>query len=335
MAEQIFNNFLNTKWEPDFSTHVKNDKAVLECYIHEPFLSDNLLKVIDNVSHMLPNTALKIHCSELNYENIKAHVKTTENNVIIDPTIPKARTLFEYNYHMTNPDFYKSFTSDKVLIFQTDSAVLQNNILKFLHYDYVGAPWPYNPVGVDNIHVGNGGFSLRNPKICADICRKFSIFEGVPEDAYFAKYLYYSENACLPTVEDAKLFSTELYPVTGTFGMHKTYAYNSEFFINKLLNVNTKKIKPPIIMETFVGCEKGPIYTSEKLLNWLKTGIGPEGLYIPKDTIVPYHIENYGDYSGYKKFLYIKYLSQIDCQIKQCLVMLIQNKQVQFDCLLN
>jgi len=335
MAEQQFINFLNSKWEPDFATHVKNEKAILECYIHEPAVNDNLLKVIDNVSHMLPYSALKIHCSELNHEIIKEHVKKTQNNVIIDPTIPTARTLFEYNYHMTNPDFYRSFTSDKVLIFQTDSAVLQNNILRFLHYDYVGAPWPYNPVGVDNIHIGNGGFSLRNPRICADICRKFSIHEGIPEDAYFAKYFYYTENALLPTVEEAKLFSTELYPVTGTFGMHKTYNYNSEYFINKLLNINTKKINPPIIMEAFVGCEKGPMYTSEKLLNWLKTGIGPEGLYIPKDTVVPYDLKDYSEFVGHKKFLYVKYLSQKDSTIKQALIMLILNKQVQFDNLLN
>lgn len=332
---EYFNDFLNKDWDYDFNTHIKNDEnCPLECYLHEHINKKESINVLNNLSHMLPYSALTIHCSDINYEFLCNHVKNENNNVTIKNSIPTSRTLDEYNYHMTNPDFWNSFKSKKVLIFQTDSAILQNNILKFMEYDYVGAPWLYNPCNVDDIHIGNGGLSLRNPVICAEICKKYTIPRGFPEDVFFSKNFYYCEHANLPNFNEAMEFSAETIPSIGTFGMHKVYGYNQKYVVNKIFNVSTKKNKSPKILEAKIICDNDIIYSNDNLIKWLNLGIGNDGLFIPKNTIIPYDT-NYGLYAGSKKILYIKFFSEITKKLNETFVLLIKNKKVQFDYLIN
>lgn len=334
-AEEIYNNFISQNWEcNDFKFHQKIDKScLLEAYIHEPSNHKNLMNVIKNMSFMIPYCGLKIHCSEISYPIVK-ELETYNKNIIINNDIPNSRTLFEYNNMMVNPEFWNSFESEKVLIFQNDSAVLQNNILKFLHYDYIGARWPYNPTNVDDIHVGNGGFSLRNPKICYDICRKNTNDPGCAEDVFFARNFNYIEHANVPSINVADEFSTETVPVINTFGMHKTYGYNSKFFLKKLLDVHYNKINQPLILDVLIACENTILYKSKKLTDWVKLGVGPHGIHIPKDAVVPYELEN-DEFIGKKKFLLVKFYSQIDKKEDYCPVMLVKNKIVQYDNLIN
>jgi len=336
-GQEIYNNFMSQPWENDnFKYHTKIDsKCLLECYIHEPNKDNNLMNVIKNMSFMIPYCGLKIQCSSNNYEYLVDKINPQNNNVVIDPSVPTSRTLYEYNNNMVNPEFWKSFESEKVLIFQTDSAVLQNNILKFLHYDYLGARWPYNPLNIDDIHVGNGGFNLRNPKICYDISRMNVIEKDMAEDVYYAKHFYYTEYANVPDIHVADQFSTEVVPVINTFGMHKTYAYNTPYFIKKLLDVHYKKYPQPMILDVFIGCDDKIVHRSQKLFDWVKLGMGPTGINIPKDAVVPYDIPNKEQFCGKKKYLLIKYISSLDRKEYFCPVMLVKNKIVQYDNLIN
>ena len=336
-GEDIYNDFISQEWNCDnFKFHQKISKScLLEAYIHEPSNHKNLMHVLKNMSYMIPYCGLKIHCSEKNYESLK-ELKNFNKNIIIDQSIPSSRTLWEYNNMMVNPEFWKSFESEKVLIFQTDSAVLQNNILKFIHYDYIGARWPYNPTEVDDIHIGNGGFCLRNPKICYDICRKNNLPPQWAEDVFYAKHFHYTEYAVLPEISVADEFSSELVPSLNSFGMHKTYGYNSKFFIKRLLNLNYQKIKQPLIIDVCIGCDNNIIHRSEKLTNWVKLGVSHNGINIPKDAIVPFDLgKDAPNFAGQKKYLLIKYYSQIDKKEQFCPVMLIKNKIVQYDNLIN
>lgn len=329
-SEDIYDKYISKNWENDnYRFHQKPSKTcLLECFLHEHQDHKNLMNVINNMSYMIPYCALKIYCSNKNYEKLK-ELEKYNKNIIIDPNIPESRTIFEYNNMMIDPNFWKSFESEKVLIFQTDSAVLQNNILKFIHYDYVGAAWPYNPTGVDDIHVGNGGFSLRNPKICSDICRVNKM--DFPEDVFFAKHFHYTEYANVADMDIANQFSCETIPMINTFGMHKAYLYTPRSYIKKLFDVRHKKVKQPFIIDAFIGCEGNIIKRSQKLLDWIKLGIGPSGLYIPKDSIVPYELDKYDEYAGKKKYLGIKFYSQVEKKEEICPIMLIKNKIVQFD----
>lgn len=78
-----------------------------------------------------------------------------------------------YNFFMVNrlADHIKT---DYVLTAQNDGFIINPSAWSSdnFNYDYIGAPW-YNPVGEDNLRVGNGGFSLRSRKLLK-ACKKIS-----------------------------------------------------------------------------------------------------------------------------------------------------------------
>ena len=92
-----------------------------------------------------------------------------------------------YNALMLDNAFYKRFSKyDYILIFQLDAFVFSDQLERFcqMGYDYIGAPWSFcghviidekaeNPP-IDILHVGNGGFSLRKPKACSSLLKKYA-----------------------------------------------------------------------------------------------------------------------------------------------------------------
>ena len=101
---------------------------------------------------------------------------------------------------------------DRVLIYQEDSFMFNGyRIKEFLEYDYIGAPW-IKDERHNSYNVGNGGFSLRNPKIMLEIatriCNKSDY--DIPEDVYFTKKMLEYNLGKLATWDVAKGFSTEL-----------------------------------------------------------------------------------------------------------------------------
>lgn len=99
-------------------------------------------------------------------------------------------------------EFWKQFTSYKrVLIIQDDGVIVRPGIEKQLHYDYVGPPWIHSEVNKEiilmnkGLLVGNGGLSIRNPRVMYDICHKFAkegqrLFNNqlqpIPEDVFLS-----------------------------------------------------------------------------------------------------------------------------------------------------
>lgn len=76
---------------------------------------------------------------------------------------PGIKDFQEYNQLMLK-GVAQHVTEGHALYVQYDSMVHQSNAWQdiFLDYDYIGAPWPNEPEG---INVGNGGFSLRSAKL--------------------------------------------------------------------------------------------------------------------------------------------------------------------------
>lgn len=117
-----------------------------------------------------------------------------------------------YNRLLLNPLFYSMFIKyRKILICQIDAFVFSDRLNDFvdMKYDYIGAPWisgeliqRYNfPFSVQlsklmykinpqfSCFVGNGGFSLRNPKACFRLLTQTSYWErrlSLNEDGFFA-----------------------------------------------------------------------------------------------------------------------------------------------------
>jgi hypothetical protein len=62
-------------------------------------------------------------------------------------------------------ELHKHIKTDFVLIVQWDGFIINPDAWsdQFLDYDYIGAVWPWHPMGR---RVGNGGFSLRSKQLC-------------------------------------------------------------------------------------------------------------------------------------------------------------------------
>ena len=95
---------------------------------------------------------------------------------------------------------------------------------EFLKYDYIGAPWPWQPEGKN---IGNGGFSLRSKKLL-DICandNRISLTEQEPiaEDNIIGQHnreYLESKGILFPDTITAKTFSYELGDYRESFGFH-------------------------------------------------------------------------------------------------------------------
>jgi len=134
-------------------------------------------------------------------------------------------TISEYNDLLTSKEFYEKIPTEIFLIFQTDSVICDENkhlLDDFMIYDYVGAPW--------KDAVGNGGFSLRKKSKTLETiskCKRGNDKEN--EDIFFA-------NPCIniykPSIEKAKLFSTESIYSPESFGVHKPWAYLNDEEMN-------------------------------------------------------------------------------------------------------
>lgn len=109
---------------------------------------------------------------------------------------------------------------ERVLIFQHDSALLKEIDKEFLNYDYVGAPWKFQ------LHGGNGGLSIRNPKKHLEVIDKFPFEEKRHgnEDVYFSNHLELVGGLIAPRSVCEK-FSCESIFRLGTTGYHAIDKY--------------------------------------------------------------------------------------------------------------
>lgn len=84
-----------------------------------------------------------------------------------------------YNSFMKRPDTWSSVVAPRALLVQSDGTLLRPGLESSDAYlrgwEYVGAPWrsgqPYLQSVTGNNMVGNGGFSLRDPRACERVCR--------------------------------------------------------------------------------------------------------------------------------------------------------------------
>lgn len=155
-----------------------------------------------------------------------------------------------YNELLKSTRFWDSFPNDKVLIFQTDSLLIEPLEFEMFKYDYIGAPWSRNkfttgfPVfrkdltkekgvfwsisefntEIDmSLLIGNGGLSIRNRNLMSNICASEEQIIGEPEDIYFSRMLL-TKNVDLPSLNVARRFSCEAEHYT-SIGSHKSHIY--------------------------------------------------------------------------------------------------------------
>ena len=131
-------------------------------------------------------------------------------------------TAREYNSLLKISSFWTALPFAKILVFQTDSIILskdRNEILRYLQYVYIGAPWKRGKVG-------NGGFSLRDKAYCLNVIRNKKDLRGINEDVYFSSFMYNPTNRYkVTTTSVAQSFSIETTFYPTPFAVHNCWKY--------------------------------------------------------------------------------------------------------------
>ena len=266
--------FESQPWECDFRTHPQGSPLVgvlVESRDH-PALEYTLR----NFSCMLPYASLAIWHSKENLKTIKKIIGNAPHVRLLPLPEPFGRD--ECMELWTSTKFWTKFLwHERVLIFNVDTGIKRNNILKFYKYQYIGSPWNHLPTGDPRVFQGNGGFSLRDPKLM------YEIFKNHPppremlstEDVWVMHIIVtFYPNTVLPTREVCTAFSTEGDDRPGTFGFHDTSKYTPD-----AKNVYTVDEGPSRRLLKIIKA----LHDDVNILPKLQLGIGPRGLFIPKE----------------------------------------------------
>ena len=160
---------------------------------------------VDEMSRICQSISPKIKVIKLQYENLEVH---------------------EYTNLLCSKGFWNLFKSEKILIYQEDTCIFENNMNDFLIWDYVGASWP--PRSNHNIfNVGNGGFSLRTRQVMLDAIEKAPSNGILPEDVYFTQIIAENKLGKIPPSKVADLFSAEYKYNERCVGSHCFFLYHA------------------------------------------------------------------------------------------------------------
>lgn len=124
------------------------------------------------------------------------------------------------NLYLTSLSLWRQVRGDKVLLFQTDSAICSNSSYKltdFLQYDFIGAPWTDGGCC-------NGGFSIRSRTkilLLLDSDRGRFPLHQINEDGWFSQSLPHFGGVIAP-VSVAKTFAMESIYHPRAFAVHKS-----------------------------------------------------------------------------------------------------------------
>ena len=136
-------------------------------------------------------------------------------------------SIHDYNVMLTSKSFWEEMPFENILIFQTDTLLLDSNLDAFLKYDYVGAPWNKNRCGWLNASehtTGNGGLSLRTKSGMLRALETFP-YNGMNEDTFFC--LACKDTLNIAPYEVAMQFSIETLFYATSKGFHKCWSYLS------------------------------------------------------------------------------------------------------------
>ena len=211
--------------------HYNNFRTTKAAVLVEPRDHPLLKYVIYNFMYLLAPQGWSLHvfCSNKNYQTINEIRKTMNLHIHL---LPKDNlTEPEYNQLLTSENFYNEFDEKitHLLIFQTDTMLLKDNISDFLTFDLIGAAWSFSP------HRGcNGGLSLRNRKKMLQMCKERICNEN--EDGFFS-YTNQDMLNKIPTLEDKNNFSMETIWCDDPMGMHRAFGHqkHNEIKMKELL----------------------------------------------------------------------------------------------------
>lgn len=235
-----------------FSLAAKNCTVLVETR-EIPHL-ESILRI--HLHHLSDAWEVVIFCSETNLSYIQNIANKISKNIQTKLIYKPINDIVDYNSLLLDPWLWDQLAKyDRVLFFQPDGFLLRHGIEDFLQYDYIGAPWKHN-IAVTPTNVGNGGFSLRNPKLCRKALDLFSntdlqtsykyhlIGNSLPEDVFFSIALDRLANSNLPDPHIASSFSAETAPYKQALGWHALWN-GEKTWLTTLQNTIRQIIKTP------------------------------------------------------------------------------------------
>jgi GR25 family glycosyltransferase involved in LPS biosynthesis len=225
-----------------------NNEAVLVEYRDLPHLETLIRNAIYNLGDSWSYT---IVCGNINYRSINIFCNSISPKIKIINTKHDNMTQNEYNNYIMTTGFWDLFVGEKILIYQEDTLIFNNNVNRYLKYDYVGAPFKWDCV--KPINVGNGGLSLRSKSKMKEIIKlsppdnfksgssfvngykKRSKLDKYPEDIYFPQSMQNLNIGKICPYHEALNFASEQIFTKNAFGMHCLW------FCNKTWDVIVKQ----------------------------------------------------------------------------------------------
>lgn len=202
-------------------------------------------RILPHVDFLIRNTILKLNetwshtviCGNLNYEYMKKICTEISPNIKVIYTDFNNLPSSDYSRFLVSKKFWDLLYGEKILIYQEDSIIFNNNINDFLHFDFIGAPFLKSQNDTRNL-VGNGGLSIRTKKKMIEVIDRINInqtrFESStieymgrikanfpPEDVYFSKNMQDLNIGKVADWDSAYLFSSEVNKNTKSWGGHK------------------------------------------------------------------------------------------------------------------
>lgn len=199
-----------------------------------------------------------IVCGNLNYEYMLDVVKKINRDIKVIKTNYNNLTPSDYSFFLASDTFWNLLIGEKILIYQEDTCIFKKNIMDFIHWDYIGAPYLKEQNDTPN-GVGNGGFSLRSKSIMLEIINKIGIIETnynssttnymyhcrltvPPEDVYFSKNMQELNIGKVADWDTAYDFSSECVFNENSFGCHGVWVYGKLIDCNYNRNLVKKKL---------------------------------------------------------------------------------------------
>jgi hypothetical protein len=207
---------------------VVDDGNTCTAIIVEPRRHRALAFVVKNVLENLPaNWNVRIYHGTKNREFVEELLETefgpSSHRISLENLgVENLATQTEYSRILSSREFMEKIPTETFIVFQTDSMINPNHkelLERFLKYDYVGAPWPW-----DHLKVGNGGFSLRKRSKMLHIINTTKRYKGVYEDQYFSVGSKLAR-PYKPSHTEAMEFSIEQVYSPKSFAIHNAWKY--------------------------------------------------------------------------------------------------------------
>jgi len=195
---------------------------------------------IRNAIHKLGKKwSFTVICGKENNEMMERICKSISKKIKIIVLPYSNISQEEYSNILITSNFWELLTGDKILIYQEDTIIFGDNIISFLDYDYIGAPFNKNSDDTPN-KVGNGGLSLRSKQKMLEVIKtcninnlninsstmnymKYRGLQNPPEDIYFSKNLQEMNIGEVANWNTASKFASETVFNPNSWGAHKIW----------------------------------------------------------------------------------------------------------------